>query len=266
MPLKLLATDLDGTYLPQAGDSDNSADLQTLQQLLSEHDVRLAYVTGRYFDSVAEAIQNYQLGKAEWIVCNVGTEVMIQESSGQYQGSCEYQETLRHRVENQSIQLYAEDLIRWPGLEHQESEKQGEFKLSFYANVDELVSHATKLDAWLKEKKLPYQTTHSIDPSGQQGLIDLLPIGVDKAFAIHWIAHHYGLCTEDILFCGDSGNDRAALMDAFRGLLVSNAHPTLRDEVQQHHRSKGTESRLFSASKPATSGVLEGVRHFLQRW
>jgi sucrose-6F-phosphate phosphohydrolase len=266
MPLKLLATDLDGTYLPQQGDNDNVIDLQILQGLLRDWDVQLAYVTGRHFDSVVSAMRDDLLRSAEWIICNVGTQVMIRENSGQYQFSRDYHETLRCKVQNQSIQCCADELIRWPGLQCQESEKQGEFKLSFYAKVDELVTLCSKLDAWLIERKLPYKTTHSIDPSGEEGLIDLLPEGVDKAFAIHWIADRFGLSTDDILFCGDSGNDRAALMDKFRGVLVSNAHPDLKDQVHRHHHGNGTQKKLFSASKPATSGVLEGVRHFLHHW
>ncbi len=39
--------------------------------------------------------------------------------------------------------------------------------------------------------------------------------------------------------------------------------PSLIEQVTRAHREAGWRDRLFVASKPATSGVLQGLRHFL---
>ena len=58
---RVLATDLDGTFIPLDGDAQNRSDLRTLTEHLAHHDITLTYVTGRHFESVASAIEQFQL-------------------------------------------------------------------------------------------------------------------------------------------------------------------------------------------------------------
>ncbi len=64
------------------------------------------------------------------------------------------------------------------------------------------------------------------------------------------------------MFAGDSGNDLAALSAGYRSIVVGNASKSVVEEVTAAHRAAGWQDRLFLASRPATSGVLQGFRYF----
>ena len=101
-----------------------------------------------------------------------------------------------------------------------------------------------------------------VDPFTGEGLIDFLPQGVSKDYALRWWVEHTGRDEQTILFAGDSGNDLAALTAGYRSIVVANADESVAQAVSDAHQNAGWEDRLFLAQKPATSGVLEGLRHF----
>jgi hydroxymethylpyrimidine pyrophosphatase-like HAD family hydrolase len=71
----LLATDLDGTLIPLDGEPQNRQDLQTLAALLERLGVALIYVTGRHLESVERAIDEHQMPRPDWLICDVGTSI-----------------------------------------------------------------------------------------------------------------------------------------------------------------------------------------------
>jgi hydroxymethylpyrimidine pyrophosphatase-like HAD family hydrolase len=87
-------------------------------------------------------------------------------------------------------------------------------------------------------------------------------MGVSKAFAIDWWCRDQQLSADEVVFSGDSGNDYAALTAGYRSVLVGNASRDLASRVQLAHQENGWPDRLCLASQHATSGVLEGLRHF----
>jgi hydroxymethylpyrimidine pyrophosphatase-like HAD family hydrolase len=117
----------------------------------------------------------------------------------------------------------------------------------------------------IAETESPYETIASVDPFTGSGLIDCLPRGVSKDYALGWWVNHLGRSREEIVFAGDSGNDLAALTAGYRSIIVSNADASVTERARELHRSVGWTDRLFVASRPATSGVLEGLRHYLSQ-
>ena len=145
----------------------------------------------------------------------------------------------------------------------QEDEKQGPYKLSYYCRANLLSDLTTRFAHSLEEKSAPYRIISSIDPFTGEGLIDFLPQGVSKDYALRWWVEHTGRDDETIVFAGDSGNDLAALTAGYRSIVVANANDSVVQAVASAHQRKGWTDRLYLAKKPATSGVLEGLRHFI---
>jgi len=94
------------------------------------------------------------------------------------------------------------------------------------------------------------------------GLIDVLPGATGKDATLRYMSDHLGLSFDDVLFAGDSGNDRAALLSGWLGILVGNAEASFALELASAARAAGLGDRLFLATKPGAAGVLEGCRHF----
>lgn len=261
MKPRILATDLDGTLIPLDDHSQNERDLRTLARLLREQQVVLTYVTGRHLEIVLEAVKQHQLPPADWMICDVGTSLYGRTPDG-WQPSVPYQEHLQSLTGDWSHGRLQESLTTWDGLTLQEEQKQGPYKLSFYADCNQLDDLSRRIQEWLTEQNVPWSLISSVDPFTDDGLIDLLPRGVSKAAAVQWWSDREGYDHAEVIFAGDSGNDLAALTAGYLSIVVANADRDLVKRVLAHHEENGWSNRCHFASAPATSGVLEGCRAF----
>lgn len=257
-----LATDLDGTLIPLEGNFENVRDLKSLSELIAHAPAHFLFVTGRHFESVSEVMQTQNLPTPDWIICDVGTTILKQDDSGTFAKLPAYRDEL-HSITHELELNELEDLLSdVEGLRRQEEEKQGEFKLSYYCDESNRQQIARAIEDKLDQHQAPYSLISSVDPFNGDGLIDLLPKNVSKAFALDWWTDFSQLTRESVIFAGDSGNDTHALTAGYRSIVVANSHPDVVNNVRHIHEEQGTLNKLFIASKPATSGVLEGCEHF----
>ncbi|QDT04286.1 Mannosylfructose-phosphate phosphatase [Rubripirellula lacrimiformis] len=261
---RILATDLDGTFLPLDGDSDNHRDLPILNQLLADRDMDLVFVTGRHLESACDLFQSGKLPRPKWIICDVGTSIVSVDANGDCSPIGGYADFLRQIIHPLPIATLRDHLSTIDGLRLQEPFKQGPFKLSFYVDQPQLQRLTTEVQSLLHKRAAPYTMIASVDPFNGDGLIDLLPENTSKASALDWWAHAYNHARDSIVFSGDSGNDFAALTAGFRSIIVGNADPSLVNRVAAVHDNQGWADRLYIAKQKATSGVLEGVQRYLK--
>jgi len=258
----ILATDLDGTLIPLEGNQQNRDDLEALTAQLRLRHVTLIFVTGRHLDSVRAAIDEFRLPQPDWIICDVGTSLFRRCDPETFEPVDAYRQHQDEIVRALPINALREQLKSIEGLRLQEQEKQGRFKLSFYADAANLDSLVSQIQQDLDRSTAPYSIVHSVDPFNGDGLIDLLPATVSKAHALSWWVEYTGRNPEDIVFAGDSGNDLAALTAGYQAILVGNADRKLAQQVQAAHSHADWLDRLYLAHAQATSGLLEGCRNF----
>lgn len=257
----VLATDLDGTFIPLADDRDSQQALRHLHHALGAASVGLVFVTGRHLASVQQAMERASLPQPQWIIGDVGTAIYAREKD-EFVPLKAYEACLRERtrdISSHNLRPYFADI---PGLRPQDEAKQGPFKLSYDVDADRCETLASALASCIRKEDLPYHPVVSVDPFTGDGLIDLLPLGVTKAFALQWLVDELGIDSEKVVFAGDSGNDYAALVSGFKAILVGNAADDLRQSVRSAHREAGWEGRLYLATGQSTCGVLEGLRHY----
>lgn len=259
---QVLATDLDGTFVPLSGNSRNRADLKTIVEKLCQHEITLTFVTGRHLESVQRAIVEHALPKPDWIICDVGTMIYENVGLNGFREVDSYRSHLDSIVAAYSIAKLREDLSDIAELRLQEPEKQGRFKLSYYTEQSQVDSVAQTIQERLARTAAPYSLIHSVDPFNGDGLVDLLPKRVSKAFALQWWVEHAGLWKESIVYAGDSGNDLAAFLAGYRTIVVGNTDREIADRVSQHHSNSQSHDRLCLAKEHGTSGVLEGCCWF----
>ncbi len=273
MPPRVLATDLDGTLIPLAGNARNAADLRELEQELHRSAIQLIFVTGRHLASVAAVIPTACLPIPDWIIADVGTSIYQRVTARpaescddllqQYALSESYAAELGRMVGEFSVERLSNLLSSLTALRLQEPEKQSQFKLSYYVDRGQLADIEKKIASQLQAAQAPYSIVASVDPFNDDGLIDLLPRSVTKAHGIEWWSAQQGIARSQILYAGDSGNDAAAFAAGFCSIVVSNAHPQVLHGAQQAHAEAGWTDRLYAAELPATSGVLAGLKHYL---
>ena len=291
---RALATDLDGTFIPLSNDPEADQALVQIRGQLADEKFPLLFVTGRHLDFVFEAIVADGLPQPDWILCDVGTSLYERipgaapnQGAESYQGVCQtpsqgesggvttaqalaseyrlsdsFAKCLDEIVGELDIERVRNEVGALPGFRMQESFKQKRHKLSYYVAAESVEECHHAVESYLLSNSLPYSVISSVDPFNGDGLVDVLPQDVSKAFALDWWCRDQGYRNDDVVFCGDSGNDYAALVAGYRAVVVANADRRLAARVFQAHAQRGWTDRLLLASKSSTAGVLEGLRWF----
>lgn len=273
----ILATDLDGTFIPLGNDRQQVRDLRTLADYSAAGKLTIVFVTGRHLDSISDAVIEHDLPIPDIIIGDVGTSIYLREGDPAGSGistsdsirlaethrlNPEYAKALEQIVGSCTHESLRNELQAVEGIRIQEPFKQGPFKLSYYAGAEllETVQHA--IGSILADRKLPWELLVSVDPFNGDGLVDLLPINVNKSFALKWWLAQLPSDRSNVVFTGDSGNDLAALTSGVQAIVVGNASGQVVENVLQHHNECGTRDRVFLAKDFATSAVLAGCRWF----
>lgn len=259
--IEVLATDMDGTFIPLSGHEQNRQDLRTIVDELDRLNVALVYVTGRHFELVIDAIESERLPRPPWMICDVGASIYRRDENG-YMLLDSYSEHLAELVGPFGRDEVTRLVPVSNDLRLQEEEKQMRFKISYYCDADRINVHKQAITDQLEKENAPYRIIASVDPFNGNGLIDLMPVGVSKAYALQWWAEETERERQSIVFSGDSGNDIAALTAGYRSIVVGNADKSVSQAVERFYQSAGWEDRFIIAKAHATSGVLEGFRYF----
>jgi hydroxymethylpyrimidine pyrophosphatase-like HAD family hydrolase len=147
------------------------------------------------------------------------------------------------------------------GLDLQEAEKQTEFKVSYYTKGRPEAFLET-VQSRLDVARAKVNLVASFDPVTERGLLDVLPAGVAKDSAVRYLHDHAGVDEEHLVYAGDSGNDRAAMLTGYRVIVVGNADEALKKDLGIESVAQGIAERIYFAEHPYARGVLEGLRHF----
>lgn len=257
----VLATDLDGTFLPFPGDASHADALDAFRQARAARRLGLVFATGRHLESVLDAMREHALPAPDWIVCDVGTSIH-RRVGHDYERHAPFEELLAAQTEGATRADVEALLSDVAGLVPQSPERQRRFKASYVSDAKDAEALAALANRRLAAARLPFSCLASLDPFHGKGLLDVLPVGASKAAALVWLAAHADFAPDEVVFAGDSGNDLPALACGFRAILVANASPELARRAESELAARGLSGRLFRAARTATAGVLEGCRHF----
>ena len=261
IPRSLLASDLDGTLIPLERDAQHLRGVAELVAAFeANEELLLAYVTGRHLALAKAGIAAIGLPSPDWFICDVGTSAYRRTNRG-FEADMEYRRAMRDALGGIGGDDVRAAVGTIEGLELQEDEKQAEFKVSYYTRgrpepfVDAVQS---RLD--LAEAKVNLVASH--DPVSGRGLLDVLPAGIAKDYAVRYLQEHSGVDEALLVYAGDSGNDRAALLSGYQAIVVGNADEALKAELAADAAAQGIADRVYFSEHPYARGVLEGLRHF----
>jgi len=258
---KLLASDLDGTLIPPV-DVDGDGGISELRGAVEAlADLAVAYVTGRSHAQALAGISGHGLPPPEVLVCDVGTSVFV-ACEGGYVPDPDYRDLMLEALGGVDAASARPLLAELAGLELQADEHQTELKLSYYTPADargeELAARAREL----LEDVGRFNVVHSVDPLSRRGLLDVLPRGVAKDFAVRYLHDRSGVDEEALVYAGDSGNDVAAMLSGFQVVVVGNAEPSLKARLAERASERRIAERVYFAEASYAAGVLEGCRRF----
>jgi sucrose-6F-phosphate phosphohydrolase len=259
----MLATDMDGTIIPLEVNPERKAEIGRFRdEVESKQEFCLAYVTGRDLPLAEKGIRQHELPLPDILVCDVGTSVYHRADSG-FEEDPEYVRLMEEARGGLDVRDVQHELAHHPELLIQAEEKQTASKLSYHLTRDsdhgEVV--ASVQDS-LREMGGHLQAVYSVGAPHGTGLLDLLPKGVAKDFAIQYLHEHTGVHSDALIYAGDSGNDLAAMLTGFKVVVVGNATPGLKEELTTRSRELEIFHRLYFSQGFYVAGVMEGCRHF----
>lgn len=235
-PTILLICDLDGTLL---GDDEALNEFaQWFEQ--QRNRVRLAYNSGRYYESVVGQIVGTSLPTPDAIIGNVGTDIRLCPSGAELD---EWHRSFRNWDAGR-VRSIAKNFSQ---LELQPEEYLSEWKVSFYGHrLSEDFLENFRRD--LERAGLDVMVVYSSERD-----LDVLPAQSGKGNAAKFLAEYWQFPKEQVIVCGDSGNDLAMFQQGFRGVVVANGHQELQDLA---------DPTVYHSPKPYARGVLDGVDYW----
>ena len=264
--MKILATDLDRTLLPNGRWKADSQAIGLFNTLTKKQDLILVYVTGRNLTLTENAIKEYGVRYPDVLCGDVGTSIRKYEN-----GTWKFDEGWIAHVKRTSPRWDAATIRRAvagvDGMREQETEHLNQFKQSYYVQHEKNTEVLAKVDRLVKGK-FDEVIIYSFDSQDGKGLLDFLPASATKQTALEYVAEEYGTAKRDVVFCGDSGNDIFPLTAGFCGVLVRNADDQLVENVKQAMHENPSLKAYFAKGNFKglngyyTSGVIEGAYHY----
>ena len=235
---RILITDIDNTLI------GNQAALDHFINYIDDKRSKFCFglASGRTWESMKEAIEEWGIPEPDLMICSVGTEIYYKPDMSQDK---DWREHINYKWKAEEILELMKDI---EGIEKQPNENQREFKLSFYYDP-EVAPEEQELMAILRKNDIAAKIIQS-----HQGLLDILPIRASKGDAIRHIYMEQDIEPEKILVCGDSGNDEDMLRGNTLGLVVNNYS-------QELEKLRG-EPRIYFAEKQYAEGIIEGIEHY----
>lgn len=264
--MKILATDLDRTLLPNGSWPDDPGAIDLFNELTRKNDVLVVYVTGRNLDLTERAIREFGVRYPHVLIGDVGTSIR-RYGNGGWQPDTGWEIHVRRTSPRWDAEAVRSAVDGVDGLSEQEREHCGPFKQSYYVDHDRNEDVLKAVDERVRGS-FDEVIVYSFDSQSGKGLLDFLPHSATKQTALEYIADETGASKADVVFCGDSGNDIFPLTAGFCGVLVRNADEQLVAGVRQAAAAH-PGLRLYFAKGGFkglngfyTSGVIEGAYHY----
>jgi len=264
--MKILATDLDRTLLPNGSWKADDEAIDLFNELTDKHDVLVVYVTGRNLALTENAIKEFGVRYPNILCGDVGTSIRKYEN-GEWTFDEGWVEHVNRQSPDWDAMAIRDAVADIDAMREQESEHQNQFKQSYYVEHEKKDQVLKKVDELVKGK-FDEVIVYSFDSQDGKGLLDFLPASATKQTALEYVAEEYGAIKDDVVFCGDSGNDIFPLTAGFRGVLVKNADDQLVENVKRA-MNQDPELKVYFAKGDFrglkgyyTSGVIEGAYHY----
>jgi len=270
----IIVCDLDRTLIPNGKDEyDNSLD-EFYRIIENNKDITLVYATGRNLELFKQAEKEYKIKKPEFFVGSVGTEVYINEDDELVEDS-DWDSYVKEKHPNwnrNEIVNYGKENFEGISNEFylQEELVQNKNKISYYLKdenkSEEIIS---KFEEYLKGENILAEVVYSFDPHKGLGLLDILPKHATKLGAVEFLIEKLNENKENVIYCGDSGNDLLPLTSGIKSVLVKNAREEVKEDALKIIDEKGIDrDKLYIAKGEGrlngnySSGVIEGLEFF----
>lgn len=269
----IIVCDLDRTLIPNGNEDYDNSLADFYERISGSENSVLAYATGRTLDLFYEAEKEYDIKKPDFLLASVGTEVYYNDGNDLVIDP-DWAGYVKRRHPNWNRQDIINDLEKMLkdkllSFYLQENSLQNDNKISYYLeDLDLKKEILAVIKSYIFDNDIRAEVVYSFDPHKGVGLIDILPKNATKLGAIEFLLEKLGKSIDDVVYCGDSGNDLLPITAGIKTVLVKNAPADVREEAMRIAETEGFPDRLYIAKGTKSlngnysSGVIEGLEHF----
>ena len=262
--MAIIATDLDRTLLPN-GEEKYDGTLPVFKKIIKQNKFKLIYITGRTLKQIKPAIHKYDLPWPDYILTNVGCRIYkFYKGKEKFVLYKKWFKEMRKNTPEWDKKKLKKTLKNIQGLRIQEKSKQDRFKISYYVDLDKAEEVLKKVKSLLKKFK-GIQTIYSVDYPEPRGLLDIMPKKGSKKGALDYLIKNIKERKEDVIYCGDSGNDLPLVSSQYKSILVKNSPESVKKQAKNKKQNK---NQLYVSKKQKelngnyVSGILQGLIYF----
>jgi Cof subfamily protein (haloacid dehalogenase superfamily) len=243
-PMRLIVADLDGTLL-----TSKHVVSPFTGRMIDEaiaRGVRFTVATGKTFLSTPELIKRFNIQLP--VICGNGTQIFNPDGSLLHEEPIplEYALEAVHMAETQGFTpiVYTlmgllaavrdEHVVELVAHHEPEPEIVGDITVALLDGQKpyKLVMMHHDLEtvaAFQTELTEVFAGRADVLRSGLPNLVEVMPLGVSKATALHYLLDHLGIAAEETIAFGDNCNDLAMLQRAGIGVAMGHAPQAVRD-------------------------------------
>lgn len=205
--------------------------------------VTFGIATGRRIDSALAVMKKVGIPMPDVLISSLGTRIHYGQNLLEDDWWADHidHNWNRHRIRRVLAEI--------PGLELQEKEDQGAFKLSYYYDPDKAPT-VDAIIALIRQKELAANVFCSF---GQ--FLDIVPSRASKGQALRYVAQRLEIPLEQMLVAGGSGADEDMMRGNTLGVVVANRHD---EELSQLI----DQERIYFAEQSHAWGILEAIEYY----
>jgi len=273
----IIVCDLDRTLVPNGAEEYDGSLEEFYERDSGLRDAVLVYATGRNLELFKEAEKEYGIRKPDYFIGSVGTEVYKNQKNfftrkNKLVAYPEWNNYVKDKHPNWDRELIVQDIDEILNEEEfylQEESVQNENKISYYLRDEKKSDNIIQaISEYINQKQIRAEVVYSFDPHKNLGLVDVLPKDATKLGSLEFLIEKLGESPENVVYCGDSGNDLLPLTSGIKSVLVKNARADVKEKAMQIVEQKGVSDKLYIAkggdrlNGNYSSGVIEGLEYF----
>ncbi|HEY9051248.1 MAG TPA: HAD-IIB family hydrolase, partial [Gammaproteobacteria bacterium] len=149
--MKILATDLDRTLLPNGHWKADSEAITLFNELTQKHDVLVVYVTGRNLALTENAIKEFGVRYPDILCGDVGTSIRKYEN-GEWTFDDGWVDHVKRESPRWNASAIRDAVAGIDGMQEQESEHLNQFKQSYYVEHEKRDQVLKTVNERIKDK------------------------------------------------------------------------------------------------------------------
>lgn len=273
MTIKMIASDMDGTFLNDKGTYDRQR-FESILDRLDDRGIRFVVATGNNMDRINIMFKGL-LDRLDFVVENgahllvkgetINRFVLDQAGVSHFLDYFKAQLAAYRVILTGSKHSYMLEAAEWEITNHMISEEEAQAFVDAIVRVESfddipedetivkmsmMTGDIVEADAVMADFNAHFTGNLRAVTSGF-GTIDIIQTGVHKAAGLQVLMEHYGVFADELMAFGDSGNDVEMLHLANYSYAVANA-PQI---IKQHAK--------FLAPDHKDDGVLEVIEDYL---